>query len=212
MVDYGKASPAILLVGPSGCGKTPLGDLLEAKGLRGMEFRHFDFGGILREACGGGKEGEFLTDEERTVVRELLERGALIEDENFPIASKLLAGFIAEAASVPDIVIVLNGLPRHIGQARAIEGMVRVRTVIVLYCAPEIAWERVRTNAGGDRHGRGDDTIQQLRHRFGIFRQRTEPVVEYYRRSGVPLVNLDVAVRTTAEDMLTLLEARSPFW
>ena len=208
MTDYRKAWPAILLVGPSGCGKTPLGDLLEAKGIRGMGFRHFDFGKILRESVGKGSG--FLTDGERTVVREVLERGALLEDEHFPIAGKLLAGFIDEAGTGADSVIVLNGLPRHIGQAMAIEGTARVQAVVSLDCAPDIAWERVNTNAGGDRHGRSDDTMEQIRYRFRIFRQRTAPLLEYYRRCGVPLVSLDVKKETTAEDMLALLEARYP--
>ncbi len=210
MAEYGEAWPAILLLGPSGCGKTPLGNMLETKGLRDMGFRHFDFGKTLRKAVGKGRG--LLTDEERIVVKKLLERGALFEDEHFPIVSKLLAGFIAEAGTGADSVIILNGLPRHIGQARAIEGTAMVRAVVSLDCTPDIAWERVNTNAGGDRHGRSDDTMEQVRYRFRVFRQRTAPLVEHYRRCGVPVVSLDVKKETTAGDMHAFLEARYPLW
>ncbi|MDD4986206.1 MAG: nucleoside monophosphate kinase [Dehalococcoidales bacterium] len=196
---------AVLLVGPTGCGKTPLGDLLEVEGLWGRRCLHFDFGRELRASL--GKWSGRLTHDERGLVGELLEAGALLEDEHFPIAGKLLAGFIAERNADAAAVVVLNGLPRHVGQAGAMEAVVDMRALVSLECAPEVAWERVRTNSGGDRGERADDTLAEVRRRIEVFRQRTLPLLEYYGARGVPVLRLEVGAKTTAREMRRVLEA-----
>jgi hypothetical protein len=45
--------------------------------------------------------------------------------------------------------------------------------------------------------------------RLQIFREKTVPMLEYYCRRGVPIINLNVAEKTTAEDMLRMLEIHS---
>ncbi|MDD5591136.1 MAG: nucleoside monophosphate kinase [Dehalococcoidales bacterium] len=195
---------AILLVGPTGCGKTPLGDLLESKGLRGMHCLHFDFGRELRASM--GRQSGRLTPDERKLVGELLEAGALLEDEYFPIAGKLLAGFIAERKADAGAVVVLNGLPRHCGQAVAMETAVEMRALVSLECTPGVVWERVRTNSGGDRSERADDTLEEVTRRIEVFRQRTLPLLEYYGARGVPVLHLEVGAKTTARQMRRELE------
>ena len=121
---------AILLIGPTGSGKTPLGDVLEAKGLRDMLCRHFDFGVHLRRVACGEQAGGPLARHEIEVVRSVLQTGRLLEDERFAIAGKLLEHFLAEHSGDNEILLVLNGLPRHVGQAREIDSMLQVRTFI----------------------------------------------------------------------------------
>jgi adenylate kinase len=196
---------AVLLVGPTGCGKTPLGDLLESEGIWGSRCLHFDFGRELRVSL--GKRSGRLTHYERGLVGELLEAGALLEDEHFAIAGKLLAGFIAERNADAAAVVVLNGLPRHVGQAGAMEAVVEIRALVSLECAPEVVWERVRTNSGGDRSERTDDTLEEVTRRIEVFRQRTLPLLEYYGARGVPVLHLEVGVKTTALEMRRILEA-----
>lgn len=196
----------LLLVGPTGCGKTPLGDLLEAEELLGRHCLHFDFGRELRASV--GEQSVRLTYDERELVGELLESGALLEDEHFPIAGKLLAGFISERNADADSLIVLNGLPRHVGQAGAMEAAVDMRALVILECSPGVVWERVRTNSGGDRSERADDTLAEVTRRLGVFRQRTMPLLEYYSARGVPVLHLEVGAKTTAGEMRRVLEAQ----
>ena len=68
--------------------------------------------------------------------------------------------FVRRARLDPDDLVVLNGLPRHVEQARDVDAHVRVEAVILLDCTPEVALERIRTNAGGDRGGRADDNVE----------------------------------------------------
>ena len=197
---------AVLLVGPTGCGKTPLGELLEREGLWERRCLHFDFGEVLRTST--GEQTGRLTQREHELIDRLLGTGALLEDEHFPVARKLLVNFITERNAGEDKLVVLNGLPRHIGQARAMEAVVEIRALVSLECAPEVAWERVRTNTGGDRSERIDDTLEEVKQRLDIFRQRTVPLLEYYVVRGVRVLCVDVGVRTTAWDMRRVLEAQ----
>lgn len=117
---------AILLVGPTGSGKTPLGQLLEQEGLWGRQCVHFDFGEALRASA---KEPDgLLTKSEFQVVENVLKAGALLEDKHFPIARKLLVNYLTKRNANIDTLVILNGLPRHAGQAEAMETVVDMQT------------------------------------------------------------------------------------
>ena len=83
---------AVLLIGPTGAGKTPLGQLLEQRGLWGLPCLHFDFGRELRRAA--GEDSGLLSEAERELVGRALRTGALLEDEHFPLARKILRQFL----------------------------------------------------------------------------------------------------------------------
>ena len=196
---------AILLVGPTGSGKTPLGQLLEHEGLWGRQCLHFDFGEALR-AIASEPDG-LLTESEFQVVEKVLNKGLLLENENFPIAGKLLFDYLLKRKAAKDTLIVLNGLPRHIGQAQAMEAVVDMQTVVSLECKPVIAWERIRANAGGDREGRADDALEEVGQRIETFNKRTAPLLNYYSKLGVPVLPLDVEIKTTAHEIRLHLES-----
>jgi len=196
----------VLLVGPTGSGKTPLGQLLGEKGLRGMRCLHFDFGEALRTSV--TRRTGHLTHSEFDVAQKSLETGTLLENENFSIAKKLLANYLAERSANRDTLIVLNGLPRHIGQAKAMEDLIEMQAVVNLKCEPVTALDRIRTNAGGDRRERDDDILEEIQQRLAVFRMRTAPLLEYYHRLGVPVLPLDIVVKTTAKEMRLQLNAK----
>ncbi|MCY3021027.1 MAG: nucleoside monophosphate kinase [Planctomycetota bacterium] len=198
--------PAILLLGPTGSGKTPLGELLEAEGLWGRRCVHFDFGMNLRQYASGGEARDVLTRGEREFLVRVLESGALLEDEHFPIARKVLLGFLSSRGAGSDSLVALNGLPRHVGQARAMEALVSMEMVVHLACEPEVAAERIRTDAGGDRRARADDGIAGVRKRIEVFRQRTAPLLGYYGSRGVSVLRVDVGPRTTPSEVRAELE------
>lgn len=195
---------AVLLVGPTGCGKSPLGQLLERVGLKGMKCLHFDFGKMLRKI--NSERPAWLNHDEINTIEKMINTGALLEDEHFPIAKKILLRFINERKRENNNLIVLNGLPRHIEQAKAMENVIDIVAVVSLECAPEIVWERVRTNAGGDRSERTDDTLKEVKGRLVVFAERTVPMLKYYGGRGVPIIHLPVAVKTSSEEMHSMLE------
>lgn len=200
---------AVLLIGPTGAGKTPLGDRLEQTGLWGKYCLHFDFGANLREVVQGGGVAAALTDRDREIVRRALATGALLENENFVIAEKILRSFAQACGAGENHLLVLNGMPRHVGQAHDVDRIVDIRDVIVLDCSPDVVGERIRTNAGGDRDGRGDDAPNAVAAKMRTFRDRTLPLLDHYRLKGVRIDTVAVDVNTTPEEIILQLEKRS---
>jgi adenylate kinase family enzyme len=202
--------PALLLVGPTGAGKTPLGELLEAEGLWGRRCLHFDFGKNLRRAAAGEGPASVVTPEERKFLVWVLQTGALLEDEQFPVARKLLLGFLAGRGADAQTLAVMNGLPRHVGQAEALEPALAMETVVHLACEAEVVLERIRTNAGGDRAGRSDDRLEDIRRRLLVFRGRTTPLLDYYHARQVRVLTIAVGMDTTAAEIRKRLEMERP--
>jgi adenylate kinase family enzyme len=195
---------AILLLGPSGSGKTPLGRLLERDGLWGARCVHFDFGEQLRQAVEAVPPPAFLQPDEVRFLREVLATGALLEDEQFPIAERILRAFLERAGEAP---VVLNGLPRHVGQARHVAPLVEVRTVVCLDCPAETVLERIGSNVGRDRTGRADDDLAAVRQKLATYAERTAPLVEHYRQRGVRVVTIPVGAADRPEDTWRRLDA-----
>jgi adenylate kinase family enzyme len=191
---------AILLIGPTGSGKTPLGQLLQQRGLWGLRCLHFDFGHELRRSAIDASS--VLSLSERGIVVRMLETGALLEDEHFHIAHKLLEDFLRREGADMRTLVVLNGLPRHTGQAEAMENIIRVVGVISLKCTPETVMRRIDTNAGGDRTGRIDDSLAEIERKLKIFDERTLPLLRYYRKRHAGITEVEVGPLSTAADML----------
>ncbi len=195
--------PAILLLGPTGAGKSPLGDYLAAHGFRGQRCIHFDFGAQLRRVATCGDEG--LTEDDVAYVRKVLSEGALLENETFHIARTILDGFIVGAGTGPNDVVVLNGLPRHVGQARDMATIVDVRMVVSLQCTAETVRARIAANSGGDRTGRTDDSLKAIEAKLEIYAARTYPLLDHYRVEGVQHRLVPVDVRTAPSDIVSVL-------
>jgi adenylate kinase family enzyme len=204
---------ALLIIGPAGSGKTPLGDALQRRGLWGMTCLHFDFGRTLRRVAADQDRPPRLSGADVDVVRRVLGKGDLLENNQFHIARACLEHFLGKVLTSDDdrdALVVLNGLPRHAGQARDLEPLLRVVAVVVLDCPPAVARRRIRTNAGGDRTGRDDDEAPLVQGRHEQFRSRTLSLAAYYRDLGAPVRQLDVEPNTTAESLRGALEKGGP--
>ena len=206
---------ALLLLGPTGSGKTPLGRMLETRGWHGANCVHFDFGETLRGVVARNQPDEIISREDIDFLRSVLAAGALLEDEQFPLAERLLRSFLARRRIGESIWLVLNGLPRHAGQAQAIDAVLDVRVVVCLECSGDTALQRLESNVGGDRGGRPDDRLDDVRKKLDLFRRRTMPLVDLYRGRGVPVETLRVTPAMTPEEawatlMVVLDRARQP--
>jgi len=194
-------NPAILLLGPTGSGKTPLGELLAQRGLHGRPCRHFDFGAEMRRLVQLDAPDALLAREELDFLSTVLTSGALLEDEHFPLAAKILRSFLGRQDADSTAWIVLNGLPRHIGQARAVDVLLRVLLVVYLDCPAETIGARIRDNVGGDRTGRTDDDPRAIGNKLAVFRERTLSLLDHYRQRGTRIETIRVAAGMTPEDM-----------
>jgi len=197
---------AILLLGPTGSGKSPLGQILDERGVAGQRCVHFDFGENLRQIVADGQPDEVVSQEDIEFLCGVLRAGALLEDKDFPIAERVLRRFLCRQGM--DALIVLNGLPRHTGQASAMADTLQVRTIVYLQCSAETVLARIAGNTGGDRTGRRDDQAADVRRKLDIFAERTAPLVDSYGSNGARIIELAVGADMTPEQMWMELDKR----
>ena len=204
---------SILLLGPTGVGKSPLGDALARNGLFGRRCHHLDFGSELRRIVSATGASEDYTADELDFIHGVLERGLLLENEHFLLAEKIISLFLMRSGFAASDLLVLNGIPRHEGQARDIEKIARVHALIVLDCSGEVVFCRIRDNAGGDRTERRDDEIGLIEKKLRIFRERTSPLVIYYEQQGKQVYRLRVTATMTPNEaylQVSMLAAAHP--
>lgn len=192
---------AVLLLGPTGSGKTPLGRLCEQKGLWGRRCAHFDFGRQLRRIGAANADAVPLSTADLQLVRESLRTGALLENDSFHIARAILQSFVRYRALGDDDLLLLNGLPRHQGQARDLDPWVQVRAVVCLECEASVVRRRIALDTGGDRRGRSDDSAAEIERKLRIFRTRSLPLVDHYRDRAAIITRITIGIDTTAEQV-----------
>jgi adenylate kinase len=201
--------PSLLIIGPTGSGKTPLGERSASSGLWNRRCLHFDFGAHLRKAGSNRSARMGLTENEYEVINRVLSEGFLLYGSEFSIAEKILTSFINTNDAVDkDTVLILNGLPRHIGQAEAVNRLVDIRAVLELRCPASVVSARIRKNTGGDRIGRNDDTNADIENKLEVYVKRTKPLVEYYLRKGELYMFIDVTSDMNSKSMLAWLESQ----
>lgn len=197
---------ALLLIGPTGSGKTPLGEALERCGLRGRRCVHLDFGALLRSAAQDPQDYQ-LDDEEHAFINKVLNEGLLLEDDRYPLAEKMFKIFFSLRSIGPEALLILNGFPRHLGQARSLESIVAVRELVVLECSPEAVLRRIDSNVARDRSGRSDDRREMIEKKLDLYRQRTEPLIEHYSQQHAEITRVQVTEEDTGESLYRALAA-----
>ena len=205
-----KQGNTLVLLGPTSAGKTPLGDRLAERGLWGRRVVHLDFGRQLRALAAGAWRVAALSAEDVAFVRDVLERGALFENETFSIPQRIIEAFVREAGLAQSDLLVLNGLPRHADQAADINRLLHVAGVIHLDCSAATVAARIRSNVGGDRTGRVDDDPGLVRRKLAIFHERTAPLLDHYRRKGVSVVTLEIGPATTPDELIDDIARKAP--
>jgi adenylate kinase len=184
----------VLILGPQGAGKgTQAKRISEEYGIP-----HIATGDILREAIAAGTElGR--------KVKPIYDSGALVPDD-------LMIEIIRERMAKDDTDggFVLDGFPRTLAQAEALEPMLReigkdLSLVFVLQLPEEVAIDRMLKRA--ELEGRADDTPEAIRKRLDIYRRETEPLVEWYRiRSNVIPIHAERSVGEVFSEIEQALE------
>ena len=161
----------ILLLGPQGSGKGTQGKRISEE----YGIPHIATGEILRAA---GRDGTPLGLQ----VKPILDAGELVPDD-------LMIGLIRERLSADDAAggFVLDGFPRTMAQAEALDQMLREigreLTIVFEFQLPEkVCVERLTKRA--EAEGRTDDTPDAIRRRLALYHRETEPLIEHYRAQG----------------------------
>ncbi|HEY1513298.1 MAG TPA: adenylate kinase [Gaiellaceae bacterium] len=165
----------LLVLGPQGAGKGTQAKRISAE----YEIPHVATGDMFRALDASTELGR--------EVGEFMARGDLVPDA---LTVEMIENRLAE----PDAAdgFVLDGFPRNLAQARALDAMLggigRVLDAILFFAiSDEIGMERALSRAALE--GRADDTREVIAHRLEIYHRETEPIVEHYRTTGklIPL-------------------------
>lgn len=199
---------AILLLGPPGAGKSPFGDFLEKQEIPGLRLWHFDFGRELRKILEKSKKqsepecfspATYFTSSEIERIRQSVESATLFEEQDKELVQKIFRYYLETHQIQPEDVLILNGLPRHPGQIAWLLGLVNIRMVIHLVCSEKTAIKRILANLDGERTDREDDRPEIIHRRHQIYRERTQPLLDYFKQLGIPVAELKVDETTRPE-------------
>jgi len=158
----------IVLLGPPGAGKgTQAQHLAERLGVPAIST-----GDMLRAAVAAGSGLGRRVDS-------VMASGALVDDS-------LMAEVVRERVAQPDTIrgYLLDGYPRTLSQAETLAGILddagQALDAVLFVDVPED--ELVRRAL---LRGRGDDKEEVIRERLRVYREKTEPLIGYYRERGL---------------------------
>lgn len=186
----------LILLGPPGAGKgTQAKILVEAYGIPQLST-----GDILRAAI-AAKTPMGLA------AKEIMDRGDLVSDA-------VVNGIISERLDAEDCKpgFILDGFPRTIAQAEALEGMLKDKgmaldAVIEIKADTDVLVERVVKRARESGSARADDNEDVLRKRLDVYKEQTAPLIAFYDKKGLlksvdgmaPVEDVTAAIRAAIE-------------
>lgn len=194
----------LVLLGPPGVGKGTQAERLVEE----LELPHISSGELFREHIQAGTP---LGKEARLYI----DRGELVPDE-------VTIAMVADRLGRPDCAegAILDGFPRTIEQAQALDGVLAERDAAVtlvpyINAATGTLLQRlggrwtcrncqvvyhvlfnppsepgVCDACGGELYQRPDDTPETHRKRIEVYQEQTAPLIDYYRKRGL-LVEVD---------------------
>jgi adenylate kinase len=184
----------IVFFGPPGSGKGTYASRLVAE----LKTPHISTGDLVRQEIknltktGGEIEGYY-------------KRGELVPDD-------AIISLLKERISHPDCQngFILDGFPRNITQAEALEKMIPVQVVINLEVSDDIIVDRLSTRltckgcgaidnekfmkpkvegvcdkCGGQLYKRDDDKPAVIQQRLNTYRKQTKPLLDYYKNRNL---------------------------
>ena len=158
----------VVLLGPPGAGKGTQAQVLSER----LGVPAISTGDMLREAVADG------SDLGRK-VQDIMASGALVDDGT-------MAEVVRERLAKSDACngFLLDGYPRTLPQAETLAGILREGgcelNAVLLVDVPEE--ELVRRTL---QRGRADDKEEVIRERLRVYREKTAPLIGYYRERGL---------------------------
>ncbi|MCQ2592294.1 MAG: adenylate kinase [Treponema sp.] len=148
-------------------------------------------------------------------VKAIIDSGSLVSDE-------MTFELVKDRLAQPDCAngYILDGFPRTIPQAEMLEGLVSDIKVVNFEIKDEIVIRRLSTRrvckacganynvltlkpkvegvcdkCGGELYQRDDDKQESILHRMDVYREQTEPLINFYKGKG-KITDLDASIET----------------
>lgn len=189
IVPQPSCPPAIALVGRPGAGKGTQAQLLARHG----HWIALSTGDLLRVEIGRGTAIGLA-------VSHYVGQGLLVPN---PLVMKTLFARL-EPLRQRGHAVVLDGFPRTVLQSLALDqllGARRLDLVVELEIPPDVAFARLGLRA------RDDDTRAAIARRLEAFELVTEPMLDWYRRSGrVQRVDADRPIEDLQKELGAILD------
>jgi adenylate kinase len=184
---------AIVFFGPPGSGKGTQASRLAAS----AGIPQISTGDLLRSHVARGTAlGK--------VAKPIMESGALVPDD---LVTKMLKERLAERDAKSGAIF--DGYPRTVAQARSLEALLkdaggRVDAVLFIDVPDAILVDRLLKRASLE--GRADDTKETIAERLRVYREKTAPLAELYKKAGTLVtIDGDRSVETVAADVTSAL-------
>ena len=206
----------LILLGAPGAGKGTQAEIISNK----LQIPTISTGNILREAIKNSTPIGLK-------AKEFMDNGKLVPDD-------VIIGIISERVACDDCKngYILDGVPRTIGQAEALEAAgLHFDAVISIEVADamiegRMTGRRVCGSCGSSYHIvakppkkegvcdlcgaelviRKDDAPETVKNRLKIFHEQTEPLKEFYKKCGnLKLVEGDKGIESTTAEILKAL-------
>ena len=173
----------LLFLGPPGAGKGTQAALLS----EANSYLHLSTGELLR------KEIDLNTQLGKE-VKDIMNKGELVNDE-------LVLEIVKKNLAIDNKGWILDGYPRNIAQVNSLNNVLRsinqpLEIVFYLDIPDEFLIKRLLLR------GRKDDNEETIKTRLKIYKETTEPLIEYYKNlSLLEYINADGDLKTISADI-----------
>lgn len=165
-------SEVLLLMGPPGAGKGTQASKLA----RARKLTKLSTGDMLRDHVARGTE---LGKEAKAIM----DAGELVSDD-------IIVGMVRSAIEGRDtegVRVLLDGFPRTPGQADALEELLQafdasLSAAVLLEVNEDELVSRLLQRA--QEQGRSDDNEDTIRTRMRVYKEQTQPLIDYYQGRG----------------------------
>lgn len=162
----------VIICGAPGCGKGTQSALIVGK----YNLKHLSTGELLRNEISQKSELGLLAEA-------YISKGNLIPDN---VMIDVLEKAINQQTGSSE-GIILDGFPRTLAQAEALEEMFRQRnekTSVFLELVVEDRELISRLLKRGEVSGRSDDNLETIKKRLEVYKSKTLPVHDFYKQAG----------------------------
>lgn len=182
----------LMFLGPPGAGK----GTQAVRVATGYGLLHISTGDMLREQI---KNDTALGQRAKAYI----DAGGLVPDD-------VIIGMVRERIAQPDAAdgFILDGFPRTLEQARALEAIAQLDAVFnidvpedalirrisgrrvcrdcgAVHQVAELGGKDICPKCAGAMYVRDDDNVQTVRERLAVYRRQTQPLIEYYAQRGI---------------------------